>query len=57
MGIAMVVLGFWTAGQFFIEKASILLVLAVIWAMFQGVTDLIKAFQVRRIAKALEDAL
>ena len=55
-GIAMVILGFWTAGQFFIEKAYILLVFAGIWALFQGVTDLIKAFQIRRIAKALESA-
>ena len=53
----MVILGFWTAGQFFIEKAHILLVFAGIWALFQDVTDLIKAFQIRRIANALERAL
>jgi uncharacterized membrane protein HdeD (DUF308 family) len=56
-GIAMIILGFWTAGQFFIEKAYILLVFAGIWALFHGVTDLIKAFQIRRIAKAVEEAL
>jgi uncharacterized membrane protein HdeD (DUF308 family) len=56
-GIAMVILGFWTAGQFFIQKAYVLLVFAGIWALFQGTTDLIKAFQIRRIAKALEGAL
>jgi uncharacterized membrane protein HdeD (DUF308 family) len=54
-GIAMVVLGFWTAGQFFIEKAYVLLVFAGIWALFHGITDLIKAFQIRRVAKVLED--
>jgi uncharacterized membrane protein HdeD (DUF308 family) len=54
-GIAMVVLGFWTAGQFFIEKAYVLLVFAGIWALFHGITDLIKAFQIRRVAKLLED--
>ncbi|MEA2401428.1 MAG: hypothetical protein QOK00_1831, partial [Thermoleophilaceae bacterium] len=54
-GIAMVVLGFWTAGQFFIEKAYVLLVFAGIWALFHGITDLIKAFQIRRAAKLLED--
>jgi uncharacterized membrane protein HdeD (DUF308 family) len=56
-GIAMIILGFWTAGQFFIEKAYILLVFAGIWALFHGVTDIIKAFQIRRIAKAVEEAL
>jgi uncharacterized membrane protein HdeD (DUF308 family) len=56
-GILMIILGFWTAGQFFIQKAYVLLVFAGIWALFQGTTDLIKAFQIRRIAKALEGAL
>jgi uncharacterized membrane protein HdeD (DUF308 family) len=56
-GIAMIILGFWTAGQFFIEKAYILLVFAGIWALFHGVTDIIKAFQIRRITKTVEEAL
>jgi uncharacterized membrane protein HdeD (DUF308 family) len=53
-GIAMIILGFWTAGQFFIDKAYVLLVFAGIWAIFHGTTDLIRAFQIRRIAKLLE---
>jgi uncharacterized membrane protein HdeD (DUF308 family) len=56
-GIAVVILGFWTAGQFFIDKAYILLVFAGIWALFHGVTDLIKAFQIRRIAREIEAAV
>jgi uncharacterized membrane protein HdeD (DUF308 family) len=52
-GILMVVLAFWTSGQFFIEKAYTLLVFAGIWALMQGVTDIVRAFQVR----ALRDAL
>jgi uncharacterized membrane protein HdeD (DUF308 family) len=56
-GIAVVILGFWTAGQFFIDKAYILLVFAGIWALFHGVTDLIRAFQIRRIAREIEAAL
>jgi hypothetical protein len=32
-------------------------VFAGIWAPFQGTTDLIKAFQIRRVAKALEGAV
>ena len=35
-GILMTALAFWTAGQFFIEKAYVLLVFAGIWALMQG---------------------
>jgi uncharacterized membrane protein HdeD (DUF308 family) len=52
-GLAIVVLGFWTSGQFFIDKAYTLLVFAGIWAVFNGVTDLIRAFQIRAFAKTL----
>jgi uncharacterized membrane protein HdeD (DUF308 family) len=48
-GIAMIIVAFWTAGQFFITKQYILLVFAGIWALFHGVGDLIKAFQIRRL--------
>jgi uncharacterized membrane protein HdeD (DUF308 family) len=48
-GIAMVILAFWTAGQFFIDRAYTLLVFAGIWALFQGVTDIVKAFQIRQL--------
>ncbi len=50
-GILMIVLAFWTAGQFFIEKAYVLLVFAGIWALMQGITDVIRAFQIRRLGK------
>jgi uncharacterized membrane protein HdeD (DUF308 family) len=46
-GLAMLILAFWTSGQFFIEKAYVLLVFAGIWALFHGVGDLIKAFRIR----------
>jgi hypothetical protein len=46
----MIVLGFWTSGQFFLQKAYLLLVFAGIWALMQGITDLIRAFQVRHLA-------
>jgi uncharacterized membrane protein HdeD (DUF308 family) len=45
----MIILAFWTGGQFFIEKQYVLLVFAGIWALFHGVDDLIKAFQIRRL--------
>jgi uncharacterized membrane protein HdeD (DUF308 family) len=48
-GILMVILAFWTAGQFFIERAYVLLVFAGIWALMQGVTDIIRAFQIRKL--------
>jgi uncharacterized membrane protein HdeD (DUF308 family) len=48
-GVAMIIVAFWTGGQFFIEKQYVLLVFAGIWALFTGVGDLIKAFQVRRL--------
>jgi uncharacterized membrane protein HdeD (DUF308 family) len=48
-GVAMIILAFWTGGQFFIEKQYVLLVFAGIWALFHGVGDLIKAFQIRKL--------
>ena len=42
-GILMSVLAFWTAGQFFIEKAYILLVFAGIWALMEGIGDIGRA--------------
>ena len=50
-GILMVTLAFWTAGQFFIERAYVLLVFAGIWALMQGVTDLVRAFQIRKLGE------
>ena len=48
-GIMMIVLAFWTSGQFFIEKAYTLLVFAGIWALMHGITDIIRGFQVRSL--------
>jgi uncharacterized membrane protein HdeD (DUF308 family) len=50
-GILMVILAFWTGGQFFIEKAYVLLVFAGIWALLQGVTDFVRAFQIRKLGE------
>ena len=54
-GVAMIALAFWTGGQFFIERAYVLLVFAGIWALFQGVTDIFRAFQIRALGKAVEE--
>ena len=48
-GILMIILAFWTGGQFFIDKAYLLLVFAGIWALLHGVTDIVKAFQIRKL--------
>ena len=52
-GILMVVLAFYTGGQFFIEKAYVLLVFAGIWALMQGVTDIVRAFQIRKVGRLI----
>ena len=48
-GIAMIILAFWTSGQFFIHRAYTLLVFAGIWALMQGITDIVRAFQARSL--------
>ena len=45
----MIILAFWTGGQFFITKAYVLLVFAGIWALMHGVTDIVRAFQIRKL--------
>ena len=50
-GILMIVLSFWTAGQFWFEKAYMLLVFAGIWALLTGITDIIKAFQIKKLGR------
>jgi uncharacterized membrane protein HdeD (DUF308 family) len=46
-GILMMILAFWTAGQFFIEKAYVVLVFAGIWALMEGINDIVRAFAIR----------
>ena len=55
-GILMTGVAFWTSGQFFIEKAYVLLVFAGIWSLTEGVTDVIRAFEIRRLHESLEPA-
>ncbi|HEX6455983.1 MAG TPA: DUF308 domain-containing protein [Solirubrobacterales bacterium] len=45
-GILMTILAYWTAGQFFIEKAYVLLVFAGVWALLEGIADIVRAFAV-----------
>jgi len=52
-GVLMVIMAFWTSGQFFIQKAYVLLVFAGIWALMHGVTDIVRAFTVRSVRDEL----
>ena len=45
----MLIVAFWTAGQFFIEKQYVLLVFTGILSLFHGVGDMIKAFEIRQL--------
>jgi hypothetical protein len=53
-GIAMIVVAFWTSGQFLIDKAYLLLVFAGIWALMHGITDVAKAFSLRAVHRELD---
>jgi uncharacterized membrane protein HdeD (DUF308 family) len=48
-GILMLILAFWTSGQFFIHKAYTLLAFAGIWALMSGVINIVRAFQIRKL--------
>jgi uncharacterized membrane protein HdeD (DUF308 family) len=52
-GVLMITMAFWTSGQFFIEKAYMLLVFAGIWALMHGITDIVSAFRIRSLRKVL----
>jgi uncharacterized membrane protein HdeD (DUF308 family) len=52
-GILMTSMAFWTSGQFFIHKAYVLLVFAGIWALMQGITNIVRGFEVRAVHEEL----
>ena len=52
-GILMVILAFYTGGQFFIEKQYVLLVFAGIWALMEGVINVVRAFQIRELGRLM----
>ena len=52
-GVLMTCMAFWTAGQFFFEKAYILLVFAGIWALMEGMSSIVRAFTVRQAHEEL----
>jgi uncharacterized membrane protein HdeD (DUF308 family) len=50
-GIIMVGLGFWAGGQIFPVQVYTLLIFAGIWTLLHGITDIFKAFTIRRLGK------
>ncbi len=52
-GILMVALAFYTGGQFFIEKTYVLLVFAGIWALMEGIINIVRAFQIRKVGRLI----
>jgi uncharacterized membrane protein HdeD (DUF308 family) len=51
-GILMVILAFWVSGEFFLDRAATLLVFAGVWALMKGITDLVRAFQMRELGSS-----
>ena len=52
-GILMVILAFWTSGQFFITRIYTLLIFAGIWALMHGITDIVRALEIRALNTAI----
>jgi len=50
-GILMMVLAFWTTGEFFLQRAYTLLIFTGIWALMKGITDIVRAFQMRQLGE------
>jgi uncharacterized membrane protein HdeD (DUF308 family) len=52
-GILMTCMAFWAAGQLFATKLVTLLIFAGFWALAQGIVDIARSFEVRRVHKDL----
>ena len=52
-GILMLVIAFWVSGQFLIEKAYTLLIFAGAWALMSGIIDIVRAFAIRKLGRAI----
>jgi hypothetical protein len=44
-------IAFWTGSQLLVTKVYTLLVFAGVWAMLHGITDMVKAFHIKKIGK------
>jgi uncharacterized membrane protein HdeD (DUF308 family) len=52
-GVLMIGVAFWTGGQFYFEKVYILLVLAGSWELMEGITNIVRAFEIRSLHSKL----
>jgi uncharacterized membrane protein HdeD (DUF308 family) len=50
-GIIMLALGFATVAKLLPARAYMLLILAGIWALLHGITDIVRAFQIRHVGE------
>jgi uncharacterized membrane protein HdeD (DUF308 family) len=53
-GILMVGIAFWTSGQFLTTKGYTLIIFAGIWALLHGITDIVRAFEVKKLDQMVE---
>ncbi len=53
--VLMIVLAFWTSGEFFVERAFTLLIFTGVWALTKGVVDIVRAFQLRSLGSEQVD--
>ena len=52
-GILMLIIAFWTAGELAGVKQDLLIVFAGVWALMAGVTDVVRAFQIKSVGERL----
>lgn len=55
-GILMAIVAVWVGGQLFGERVATLLLFAGAWAIMHGIGDFVRAFELRRLRKALRRA-
>jgi uncharacterized membrane protein HdeD (DUF308 family) len=52
-GLMMVALAFWTGTQYHITKVYTLLAFSGAWALLHGITDMIRAFEIKKVGKLM----
>jgi uncharacterized membrane protein HdeD (DUF308 family) len=53
VGVLELLLGFWASQQYFAPRATLILVWVGFYALFHGIGEIVMAFEVRRVHKAL----
>ncbi len=55
-GIVEVLLGFWASQQFYPARAALILIWVGFFALFRGISEIVLAFQIRRLHRGAEAA-